>query len=121
MGIGRFLELGCKSKTEIKMIRKAPTPPAVIKIFSFKNFQKYYHFRLTILFCFAIIYAQDVSLVLQFHILPLRRIQLSEVSQHQISARRIEYQIFLKGRNRYQSYKSVIVRIAKGLVCPLSN
>ena len=69
---------------------------------------------MTILFCFAIIYAQDVSLVVKFHILPLRRIQLSEVSQYQRLARRIEYQIFLKGRNRYPSYRSVSVRIAKG-------
>ncbi len=106
MGIGRFSELGCKSKTEIKMIRKAPTPPAVIKnIFFQKKFYKYNHFRLTTSFLFAIIYPQDVSLVVEFHILPLRRIQLSEVSQYQICARRIEYQIFLKGRNRYQSYK----------------
>ena len=121
MGMGTILGLEFISKTEIKMIKKAPTPPAVIKIFSFKKFYKYNHFRLTTSFLFAIIYPQDVSLVVEFHILPLRRIQLSEVSQYQIRARRIEYQIFLKGRNRYQSYKSVIVRIAKRLVCPLSN
>ena len=69
---------------------------------------------MTTSFLFAIIYPQDVSLVVKFHILPLRRIQLSEVSQYQRLARRIEYQIFLKGRNRYPSYRSVSVRIAKG-------
>ena len=104
--MGTILGLEFISKTEIKMIRKAPTPPAVIKnIFLQKKFYKYNHFRLTTSFLFAIIYPQDVSLVVEFHILPLRRIQLSEVLQYQIRARRIEYQIFLKGRNRYQSCK----------------
>ena len=41
---------------------------------------------------------------LQFPILPLRRIQFQSITVLS-RARRIEYQIFLKGRNRYPSYK----------------
>lgn len=85
---------------------------AVIKNFSFKKYKKIYKFLLTMIFLFAIIYAQDVSLVLKFHILPLRRIQF-------FSFKVFEYQIFLKGRNSIRVTKVLDLEL-QGLLCPFA-
>ena len=56
MGMGTILGLEFISKTEIKMIRKALTPPAVIKNIFFQKFSKVLPFPIdnTFLFCYYI-------------------------------------------------------------------
>ena len=67
---------------------------------------------MTTSFLFAIIYPQDVSLVVEFHILPLRRIQF-------YSFKVLEYQIFLKGRNSIRVTKVSDLEL-RGLLCPFA-